>query len=437
LSGVFLSYSRGDRALADQIIRGFRAVGVVVWWDEDMPGVDWQQELERQIKELTAVVVVWTEHSANSANVRDEARLGLSTEKLVNVLAGVAQPPFPFDRVNGLPLDGWTGREPHKGWTRVVQTVETLMVKAGRVQPGEITEALTRSEKEVRLKQQAVARAMNAFQTAQAREGETAEAVKAAAEVLGRAEEQHERVVEMRATPALERMAQEERDAARVAKAAADQTQRAARDHLSEASRGLARAQAALEKLVAETMGPQASPAGGVISDRPVLTASPPRALADNDAAPADRAVRPSMQPWLAAAGVAAAIVVAGLGVLALRHGQNTTAQPIAVAAAGPAAASGAAPSAAPAPDPAATVETAIAGKWTLQNVSCAYAIQFAVTDGALSVGGTPVKIDSVDAKGVIQTGADNGGDAYAVTGDTLTITTPGGDHTSYTRCAG
>jgi len=93
-------------------------VGIDVWWDEDMPGVDWQEELERQISSLAAVVVLWTPKSVASKNVRDEARLGLRTDKLVNVLAGVSEPPFPFDRVNGLPLDGWTGREPHRGWGR-------------------------------------------------------------------------------------------------------------------------------------------------------------------------------------------------------------------------------------------------------------------------------------------------------------------------------
>jgi hypothetical protein len=43
VSGVFLSYSRGDRGLADKVIRGLRPIGVDVWWDEDMPGVDWQE----------------------------------------------------------------------------------------------------------------------------------------------------------------------------------------------------------------------------------------------------------------------------------------------------------------------------------------------------------------------------------------------------------
>src|ERR1700761_7265223 len=118
MSGVFLSYSRGDRVLAGQIIRGLRALGVDVWWDEDMRGVDWQEELERQSEQLDAVIVLWTANSTGSKNVRDEARLALDIEKLVNVLSGAPKPPFPYDRVNGLPLDDWNGHDPHGGWTR-------------------------------------------------------------------------------------------------------------------------------------------------------------------------------------------------------------------------------------------------------------------------------------------------------------------------------
>src|SRR4029077_17741801 len=76
MSGVFLSYSRTDRVLAEQVVRALRSIGVDVWWDQDMPGVDWQQELERQVTELSALVVIWTPASINSEYVRDEARLG-------------------------------------------------------------------------------------------------------------------------------------------------------------------------------------------------------------------------------------------------------------------------------------------------------------------------------------------------------------------------
>jgi hypothetical protein len=34
--------------------------------DENMPGVDWQDELARQIQQLAAVVVIWTPISSAS-----------------------------------------------------------------------------------------------------------------------------------------------------------------------------------------------------------------------------------------------------------------------------------------------------------------------------------------------------------------------------------
>src|SRR5579862_290391 len=149
LSGVFLSYSRGDRTLALRILQNLRALGVDVWWDEDMPGVDWHEELARQINELAAVLVIWTPLSLNSKNVRDEARLGQSTDKLVNIMVGVGAPPFPFDRVNGLPLDGWTGRESHSGWTRVIRTLDERMAAVGRTKPGALAGALRQREQSV------------------------------------------------------------------------------------------------------------------------------------------------------------------------------------------------------------------------------------------------------------------------------------------------
>jgi adenylate cyclase len=125
--GVFLSYARSDRAFAVKIVEGLRRQGFEVWWDEDMHGVDWQLELERKLKELAAIVVVWTTVSSASEQVRDEARLGLSTGKLVNVLAGVSAPPFPYDRINGLPLGDWDGDSGHPAWQRLTTTIAGLL----------------------------------------------------------------------------------------------------------------------------------------------------------------------------------------------------------------------------------------------------------------------------------------------------------------------
>ena len=256
-----------------------------------MPGVDWQQEVERQISELTAVVVLWTVNSLNSKSVRDEARLGLNIDKLVNVLFGVAQPPFPFDRVNGLPLDGWTGREPHPGWTRLVKTIETHVVRTGSATAGSISETLARRERALSEKQAEVARFRDAFQEARSAESETTEAAEFANAALERARDQQRRVVEMRAGAVLLRAAQDELDAAAAAKVEADKALRSMRLEVAEASRSLSKATFEIDQLLSDTPARrvETSPA------RPrVLENASPVGVPEHEA-PAPRPIRPSV----------------------------------------------------------------------------------------------------------------------------------------------
>src|SRR5580698_9298463 len=249
MSGVFLSYSRTDRVLAEQVVRALRSIGVDVWWDQDMPGVDWQQELERQVTELSALVVIWTPASTNSEYVRDEARLALSRHKLVNVLQGVPSPPFPFDRINGLPIDDWNGHDSHGGWSRLVATLEEHLEKAGVAKDGDLTGALARREQAVRDAQSAAAAAEEAFQEAKAREGDTKELAVAAKAACDASETQFQRVAEMRVSAAVLHAAQSELDASRAALEAADAERRAAAAALSAASRAVARSRNDLAQL--------------------------------------------------------------------------------------------------------------------------------------------------------------------------------------------
>jgi hypothetical protein len=132
LSKVFVSYTRVDQRHARRIRDALTSLSVDVLWDESMPAVDWQEYLERSIDSIAAVVVLWTPQSLNSGYVRDEARLALETDKLINIVFAVAKPRFPFDRINGLSIDGWAIDSPHSGWSRIVATVDTRLGAAGR-----------------------------------------------------------------------------------------------------------------------------------------------------------------------------------------------------------------------------------------------------------------------------------------------------------------
>ncbi len=482
MSGLFLSYSRADRALAEQIIRGLRAVGVAVWWDEDMRAVDWQQELEHRIHELAGVMVIWTEHSVNSNHVRDEARLGLETEKLVNVLDGVSKPPFPYDRINGLPLAGWTGREPHRGWTRLVETVEEMVVGAGYARPGDITVALAMREQETRQKGEAIVLAQEALTAAQGRESEAAAAAMAAAAALHNVEEQLQRVAEMRPAAAILRAAQQELDAVSAARDEAEQAKKAARAATEQATRQVAKAKADLEAMhsapvdapiLPDRKGPPPRPRPAPVAERPappeaeppaptasakprkaraasppaapIAEAGPPVAAAPSLATTAGhgQASAPSAPDWFAgqlasptrrwltiSAAVGAVVVIAAVALS--RHGPPTAAPTNAAVSPPQDAASSAA----------AKTAAALSGNWSSPGFPCNDPFTLAVKDNVLSVTTsgktTSLTIEPDSPPGVVRVHADEGDYSYAVARNRiLSVVDPTGTTTRMTRCAG
>jgi tetratricopeptide (TPR) repeat protein len=289
MPGVFLSYSRLDHPLAALIVRRLRGLGVDVWWDEDMPGVDWQDELQQKAAELAAVVVIWTPNSIASRHVKDEARLAREKDKLVNVVAGVPQPPFPYDSVNGLPLDGWTGREAHGGWSRAVRTIEDMLVRAGSARAGEVTGALARRDNQIGENQRAVGAAQTALQEAQEAEAQASDAALAANAAFESAQAQHRVVVDQALGPLVLEAARQQLEAARAAKAAADGALAQAKHGLSTASRALARTNADFEAFLDMPTPAPVAPAAVAV---PAVGPEPPAAVSPAvEPAPASPAV--------------------------------------------------------------------------------------------------------------------------------------------------
>jgi hypothetical protein len=475
MSGVFLSYSRGDRDLANAIIRGLRAVGVTVWWDEDMHSIDWNKELERQIVELATVVVLWTPSSANSDNVKDEARLGLEHSKLINVIVGLPKPPYPFDRVNGLPLEGWVEHEPNKAWTRLVQSVEEKVVASGGAAKGEFTAALARREESLNQKRDALARAEEALEEAQAREGETTEAAQIAQTAFTRAEEQHVRVMEMRPSHLIMSAAAQEFEAARAAKEDADRALRAAKAEVKGATREVALAKAALVSPEAATThrrhaAPPSAKAAEAVASAPAASAAAgvkktaakgaqPTPAATSPAAPLAPAPSPKVATpppapapasstsrnliYGAGAVVLAGIAGAGLMMLNQHHATPPPAASPAATAPAPEAASTKTSASAEPKAAAVTAAAELAGNWAPPGLGCGSPIVIAIKDGAvaMSVAGTTstAAIQASPAPGEIDATADDGGKYVYKLGhdNSLSMTGPGDQSMKLTKCAG
>jgi hypothetical protein len=123
-SDVFLSYARGDRALAKSLAEALRQRGWSVFWDYDIrAGDDWTKRIASEVQEAGCVVVLWSRHSVESEWVQKEAEAGAARQRLVPILIEAANPPEHFASLNAISLTGWTSGVPHEGFRDLLDNV--------------------------------------------------------------------------------------------------------------------------------------------------------------------------------------------------------------------------------------------------------------------------------------------------------------------------
>ncbi len=108
MADIFLSYAREDLPRARQIAHALESIGWDVWWDRELrPGVDFREEIERQLNEVSCVLVLWSKASVASPFVRDEADHSVKRGVLVQALIEDVRPPFGFGQQNWANLSSW------------------------------------------------------------------------------------------------------------------------------------------------------------------------------------------------------------------------------------------------------------------------------------------------------------------------------------------
>jgi adenylate cyclase len=110
LAKVFLSYSREDVSAAKQLAECIDRAGHQVWWDRQIEGGSrFTAEIDRELKNADAVVVIWTKSSVESPWVQDEAAEGRDTGRLVPVMIGTDKPPLGFRQFQSVDFGNWNG----------------------------------------------------------------------------------------------------------------------------------------------------------------------------------------------------------------------------------------------------------------------------------------------------------------------------------------
>ena len=110
MAKIFLSYAREDEPAAKQLAECIGGAGHEVWWDRHIQsGCRFSDEIERELKDAEAVVVLWSKASVGSAWVQDEAAEGRDSGRLTPVSIDGTRPPLGFRQFHTVEFGSWNG----------------------------------------------------------------------------------------------------------------------------------------------------------------------------------------------------------------------------------------------------------------------------------------------------------------------------------------
>ncbi|MBY0567768.1 MAG: toll/interleukin-1 receptor domain-containing protein [Hyphomonadaceae bacterium] len=110
MADIFISYASEDRARVRPLAEALMTRGFNVWWDRSLAaGQDYTAIIERELKNAKAVIVVWTQSSASSTFVRDEAGRARDDGRLVPVTLDRIDIPLGFGAFQAEDFTRWNG----------------------------------------------------------------------------------------------------------------------------------------------------------------------------------------------------------------------------------------------------------------------------------------------------------------------------------------
>jgi hypothetical protein len=128
MAHVFISYKRENQDLVQHVVKGLRATGLEVWWDQDIPtGAPWEETIERELQQAKVTIVAWSPAAVVSENVKAEARWARNHGRLIQVFVEGCEPPTFFGERQGVPLIGWQGNADDHRFQTVLAATQAIM----------------------------------------------------------------------------------------------------------------------------------------------------------------------------------------------------------------------------------------------------------------------------------------------------------------------
>ncbi|MBS0381978.1 MAG: TIR domain-containing protein [Proteobacteria bacterium] len=131
MADVFISYARADKARVAPLVKAIEAKGWSVWWDPEIsPGKEFDDEIDQELQDARAVLVVWTPTSVASRWVRGEARDGAERGILVPVRFDQARLPIDVRAIHTTELDDWHGDAASSALHDCLKALETTIAQS-------------------------------------------------------------------------------------------------------------------------------------------------------------------------------------------------------------------------------------------------------------------------------------------------------------------
>jgi len=149
MADIFISYKSEDRAKVAPIALALEAEGLTVWWDTQLEGgLDYQEAIDRNLRNALLVLVLWTPRSVKSRWVRSEATVADRHGVLLPVVLEPCERPVAFELLQTRDLTRWNGDPGDVEWQRLLKEVRArleqrrALTQAGRAPPAMAAEEL-------------------------------------------------------------------------------------------------------------------------------------------------------------------------------------------------------------------------------------------------------------------------------------------------------
>ena len=133
MTDIFISYAREDTERVGKIIMELEKRGWSVFWDRDIPpGMRWHDFIAKALGESRCVLVVWSQHSINSAWVIEEAEEAKQRGVLVPLLLDAVSAPFGFGRIQAADLSDWKNNTSAPEFQQLIYAIDAKIAPSSK-----------------------------------------------------------------------------------------------------------------------------------------------------------------------------------------------------------------------------------------------------------------------------------------------------------------